>query len=428
MAEGPLRQVLWTEGFTPGYRWPGVSRSASVDVVIIGAGLTGLSTALHLAERGLQATLIEAGTVGSAASGRNGGQVVPGLKPGPELLTRRYGRAHTEKMHRFSFNAADYAFELIERFNIDCSPTRNGWIQAAVTPAIAALLQKRAVQLKMAGADVEYLSRPAMRQATGSDFYSGGLNEKSAGAVQPLKLAMGLARAASDRGVSIFENSEAVSIAQADNGWDIQVNGECLHARQVVLATDAYTAKLFPRLARSFLSVGSAQIATEPLHPALLKTVLPREAGISEARKIPFYCRIDPAGRFLIGGRGPRADVIDSASVKRLQRAAVLRFPALADVRWEYGWAGQVGLTLDDAPRLSNPEKGLWTAYGYSGRGVALAIRMGSTLAHAVSGSNTELDYPLTELRPLFWHWLRQPAVATALAWYRTRDALGFPI
>lgn len=428
MRDSVAGQVLWRERYAPRPHWGTLADPVSAKVLVIGGGFTGLSTALHLRELGVETMLLEAGDIACAASGRNGGQVVPGLKTDPDVLLRRYGRARTAMMHKFAFSAADYVFDLIERLNIDCSYTRNGWIQAAVSPAIARHLAARTKALNDRGGNVEYLSRSAMREATGSDIYCGGLNEKDAGAVQPLKFAIGLAENAVRAGAVLYEQSAVSSMRQKDDRWEVEANGVLISATNVVLATDAYTATLCVPLSRSVLMVGSAQIATEPLPEATLKALLPWRAGVSEAKKIPYYYRIDPEGRFLIGGRGPQSDAIDPASLRRLQRAAVARFPALANAPWEYGWAGKVSLTLDDAPRLSNPAPGLWTAYGYSGRGVALAVRMGRTLANAVARAGEQPDYPVTETRPLFWHRMRQPAVRAAMTWYRAREALGFPV
>lgn len=426
MAKEMLQASRWSDDSSNSIKFPSVTEPLDVSVIVVGGGATGLSTALHLSEKNIRVALVEAGDVGAAASGRSGGQVVPGFKVDPETLKQKYGDEVAQKMRRFAFGAADYTFELIDRLSIDCAPTRNGWFQVAVNPKIARYLQERTTKLKNAGADVEYFSQERICSATGSDYFHGGLYERAAGAVHPLALAQGLAKAAQKQGVLLFTQSRVESILRVNGKWCLKVNGQQLQAPQVVLATDAYTSHLFPSLERSFLAVSSAQIASEPLPREVLDQVLPMQAGISEARKVPHYCRIDPQGRFLIGGRGPNASAIDTKTINRLRSAAVARFPVLKNIRWEYGWLGTVGLTLDDTPRLANPSEGLWTAYGYSGRGLALAVRMGKTLADAVEPRSLELDYPVTPLRPLPWYGLRQPAVATALAWYRMRDSLGF--
>ena len=401
---------------------------ATCDVAIVGGGFTGLSTALSLARRGVRTLLLEAGDLAAQASGRNGGQVVPGLKPHPDHLVQRVGMPAAARMMRFANSAADYTFGLIEQFAIDCAPTRNGWIQCAITTAARHRLHARVRALTRWGAPVEALSAADMAQATGSRYYTGGYIELGAGAVHPRKFALGLAAAARAAGATLHGGAPVRALAPDDQGWILQVPQGRIQARGVVLATDAYTGKLYTPLSRSMLSVSSAQAATEPLPPHLLGQILPRGAGVSEARKLTVYCRISPDGRFLIGGRGTTGDRADAGAVQRLRAAAEQRFPMLAEVRWDAVWAGRVTLTLDDVPHLHNPAPGLWTASGYGGRGVALAVRFGPTLADAVTGTaSAHLDYPVTPLRPLPWHAVRGPAVRTAIHWHRLRDAVGLP-
>lgn len=421
-------RVLWNDDTSDGAGTPWGGGTQEYEVAIVGGGFTGLSTALALAERGVATVLLEAGQLAGKASGRNGGQVVPGLKPAPDLLQQRFGTHTTLRMMRFANSAADYAYGLVARLGIDCSPTRNGWIQCAVTPAALRRLQVRARLLLQWGGQVAALTAADMFDATGSTHYPGGYIELGAGAVQPRRFALGLAAAAAQAGAVLHGDAPVRGLARDGNTWTLALANGRVRARSVVLATDAYTGSLHPPLARTMLGVSSAQAATEPLPPTLLRTVLPRRTGISEARRLTVYCRISPDGRFLIGGRGTGGDRVDATTLRRLRDAACARFPTLRDVRWDTVWAGRVTLTMDDVPHLHNPQPGLWTACGYGGRGVALAVRFGPVLADAVTGTPTaELDYPVTPLRSLPWHPLRAAAVGAAIHWHRMRDALGLP-
>ncbi|AUL48919.1 FAD dependent oxidoreductase [Bordetella trematum] len=408
---------------------PPLAEPLSVDAAVIGGGITGLSAALHLAEAGQKVALFEAYEVGHRASGRNGGQVVPGVKPTPGALIRRFGQEAAQRMMRFSYANADYLFELVERHRIDCSPSRNGWIQGAFSSASSAYLKRRAAELNAHGGNVEFLDADAMRAATGSSFWPAGLREKRAGAVHPLAFSRGLARAAAQAGATLYDHSAVTAITPTSaGGATLQVNGQAVKARHVVLATDAYTDRLWPAVAQSYVNVASAQIATDPLPEALQRLLMPLRAGISETRKITYYCRIDPAGRFVIGGRGHSAEHLDPSTREQLRRAAVTRFPELADAVWSHGWACRVGMTLDDLPRVHLLAPGIWTAYGYCGRGVAMGTALGKVLAQGIQGKPAaQLDYPVTPLARLPFYPARQLGAALAINWYRLRDALGYP-
>lgn len=421
--------TLWTATAPARVASPALAAPLEIEVAVIGGGFTGLSAALHLAEAGLRVALFEAYEVGHRASGRNGGQVVPGFKPGPAALARRFGDQTATRMTRFAYGAADYLFELVERLHIDCAATRNGWIQGAFSAASADYLQRRAKELNAHGGDVEYLDAKGMQAATGSSFWPAGLREKRAGAVQPLALAHGLARAVMQTGAMLYEHSPVASIVpRPDGGATLSVNGHAVQARRVVLATDAYTDRLWPAVAQSYVNVASAQISTDPLPPALQARLMPLRAGISETRKITYYCRIDPEGRFVIGGRGHSSEQLDPSTREQLRRAAVARFPELVDVSWNYGWACRVGMTLDDLPRMHQLAPGIWTAYGYCGRGVAIGTALGRVLRDAICDVPVEmLDFPVTPISRMPGYPARQFGAALAINWYRLRDALGFP-
>ncbi|EHK66736.1 NAD(P)/FAD-dependent oxidoreductase [Achromobacter arsenitoxydans] len=420
---------LWAATTPPRPASPALARPLNVDAAVVGGGVTGLSAALHLAQAGFSVALFESYEVAHRASGRNGGQVVPGVKPGPEALIRRFGSDAAARMMRFAYGNADYLFDLIERLRIDCAPTRNGWIQGAFSAASGDYVKRRASELNAHGGDVEYLDFDAMRAATGSSFWPAGLREKRAGSVHPLAFSRGLARAAVEAGAAIHDHSQVSAIApDTGGGATLTVNGIAVKARHVVLATDAYTDRLWPAVAQSYVNVASAQIATDPLPVSLQQQLMPLRAGVSETRKITYYCRIDPEGRFVIGGRGHSSERLDPSTSDQLRRAAVARFPQLADVSWRHGWACRVGMTMDDLPHMHRLAPGIWTAYGYCGRGVAMGTALGRVLTDAVRGVPLDkLDYPVTPVGRMPFYPARQFGAALAINWYRLRDALGYP-
>lgn len=419
---------LWAVTAAPRAACAALQAPLQVDVAVIGGGVTGLSAALHLAQAGVNAALFEAFEIGHRASGLNGGQIVPGFKPLPSALIKRFGEPAAQRMMRLGYDCADELFALVARHQIDCHPTRHGWLQGAYSRASSDYLCQRSREINAHGGNTAYLDRDAMRAATGSDYWPCGLLEKTAGAVQPLAYVRGLASAAADLGATLYEHSPVQSIAVAPRGLQLRVNGQVVQARKVIVATDAHTDQLYPEVAQSCVNVASAQIATDPLPPSLQLRLMPLRAGISETRKITYYCRIDPEGRFVIGGRGRDSDKLDPSTREQLRQAACERFPELRGVAFTHGWVCRVGMTIDDLPHLHQLAEGLWTAYGYCGRGVAIGTALGRVLGEAVRGTPVAaLAYPVTPVRRLPLYPLRQFSAMAALQWYRLRDAMGYP-
>lgn len=419
---------LWAATASPRSASHAVQAPLRVDVAIIGGGITGLSAALHLSQAGVNVALLEAFEIGHRASGRNGGQVVPGFKPSPMELIKRFGEPLAQRMMGLGYCCADELFALVERYQIDCQPTRNGWMQGAYSKASSDYLSQRSQEINAHGGNTVYLDRDATHAATGSTYWPSGLLEKSAGAVQPLCLVRGMARAAAELGAALYDYSPVQAISSTPSGFQLQVNGHPVEAKRVILATDAYTDQLYPAVAQSYVNVASAQIATDPLPTSLQQRLLPMRAGVSETRKITYYCRIDPEGRFVIGGRGRHGDKLDPATREQLRKAACERFPELRDVTFTHGWACRVGMTIDDVPHLHQLADGLWTAYGYCGRGVAIGTALGRVLGEAVRGTPASaLAYPVTPVNRLPLYPVRQISAMAALQWYRLRDAMGYP-
>lgn len=399
------------------------------DVAVVGGGFTGLSAALALAGRGLRVAVMEAGCIGSMASGRNGGQIVPGLKPRADRIIARFGTERGKRMLDFAHRAADRAFDLIARHRIDCEVSRKGWVQSAFSRRSRDDLRERAHINAQHGADVEFIDESRIFSMVGSQISFGGLIERRAGSVHPLKFARGLAQAAQGCGVDVYEATRALSIeSRGTQCWRIATEKGGVEAGQVILATDGYTDRLWPRVSQSLVNVTSVQLATAPLPPALLESILPARAGVSETRKITFYYRIGPQGRFVIGGRGALDDGVDETTVARIRRAAVERFPELSGIEWEHAWSGRVAMTVDDIPHVHNLAPGIWTAVGYCGRGVALAIALGEQLAALAAGDRPEdVHYPVTPLRRIPFYPIRQPVAVAAMTYYSIKDRLGLP-
>jgi sarcosine oxidase len=398
-------------------------------LLVIGGGITGLSTAVHLVEMGFpprDIVVLEAGRVAEGASGRSGGQVIPGLKVDLRSLTNRFGEDLGRRFEALASRAADRVFDLVERYRIDCAPVRAGWLQGAHAPGAADTIRRRAKALAEAGAPVSYVDADEFRQRTGTGEYVGGLFDLRAGTVQPMSYARGLARVARAAGVRVFEGSRARHLARAVTSWHVATAEGSVAAEQVVLATDGYTDATWPDLHRTLLIVQSLQVATEPLQGDVSAAILPGREAVSETRRIAIYFRRDEAGRLVFGGRGACADEERGAFFGALEAKLARIFPALRSVRIESRWAGAVSLTVDHLPHLHEPTPGLHAAIGYNGRGIAMATVIGEVLARRIMGARPqEVDVPVTPVRPLPWHPIRRPLLAAGIAYYRLRDRLG---
>jgi glycine/D-amino acid oxidase-like deaminating enzyme len=402
---------------------PALEGAAKADVAIVGGGFTGLSAALHLAERGVDALLLEAEEPGFGASGRNGGQVIPGLKYDPDELVAMFGPERGERLAEIVGGAAGFTFGLIERHSIRCAPVRKGWIQGVHAASKLDIAKRRVEQWGRRGAPVRTLDRAEVVELTGTERYCGGWFDGRGGMIQPLSYARGLARVALAAGARIHGRSPAVRLVKEGAGWRVQTSGGAVTADRVLIATNGYTGDLWPGLKRSLVPVNSFQVATRPLTDNLRATILPGGQPVSDTRRLLRYFRLDPEGRLLMGGRGASYGDERSSLYERLRRAARWLFPQLDGLEWEFYWSGKVALTADHMPHVHEPAPGVAAALGYNGRGVAMASRMGKLMADHLTGAPPEaLGFPITRIEPLpFWS-LRQPAVSALIGWYRFRD------
>ncbi|MEE7439771.1 FAD-binding oxidoreductase [Methylobacterium oryzae] len=420
----PLAPSLWATTAAPAPDTPPLARSGLAEVVIVGGGFCGLSTALHLAERGIRPVVLEAQEVGYGGSGRNGGQVIPGLKYDPADLVARFGRERGERLARFAGGTADVVFDLIARHGMDVPHSRAGWIQGAHTEAGLAEVAKRAAQWADLGAPTRVLDRAQTEQLLGTDRYLGGWLDGRGGAIQPLSYARGLARAAQKAGATIHGGSPVTGLERTGSGWTVTTaQGERVTTGRVVLCTNGYTGGLWPNLARTVIAANSFQVATVPLTDNLRRSILPEGHVSSDTRKLLLYFRLDHTGRLLMGGRGPFREPRDPADWAHLERIVGKLFPQLDGIAFDHRWCGRVAITRDYLPHLHEPAPGLLIDIGCQGRGVGLQSAMGRAMAaYIATGDAGNLPLPLTPIEPLPLHGLNRLYVSAIIAWYRLRD------
>ena len=417
-----LPPSLYAATARPPVHAPPLMGSRRADVAVIGAGFTGLSTALHLAECGVDVVVLEAGEPGWGASGRNGGQVNPGLKHEPSTILRDFGPEMGERMVALSGGAPQGVFDLIERHQIQAEAHRGGTLRAAFTPRGLRAIHEAAVEQAGLGAPVEALDAAGMERLTGSRRYTGGFVDRRGGSVNPLGYARGLAQAAINAGAAVHGGTAVGAMRRAGVGWALDTPCGTVSAERIVLATNGYTDGLWTGLRRTVVPVFSAIAATEPLPEAVARSILPGRGVVYEIADLTVYYRLDAWGRLLIGGRSVSRDTSDPARYQRLVRYAERLFPAIAGVRWAYFWNGQLAITPDHYPHMHEPAPGVVAALGYNGRGVAMATAMGGEVAKRVMGAADDaLSMPVTGLKPIPFHGLWRSAVAARIAYARLK-------
>ncbi len=417
---------LWEETAVAAPLLPPLVGAARAEVLVIGAGYLGLSAALHIAEAGGDAIALDAEAPGWGASGRNGGQLIPGLKYDPDAIEALLGRARGERLWRFAGATADFVFALVDRLGLRAETRRTAWIQGVHSQKAAKLARARAEQWRSRGADVAYVGAQEARRLIGGGDYVGAFIDRRAGRLQPLSYARELARAAVAAGARIHGGSRVVSLEKQGGGWLARTaTGAQVAADKVLLCANAYADGLFPELPRSIVAATSLQIATEPLPEALRRTILPGGEVLSDTRKVIRYWRLDAAGRLLMGGRGPYREPGPESDWAHLAREVTRLYPALRGVAFTHRWGGRVAIHPDYWPRLHEVRPGILAAIGCQGRGIGWQSAMGGELARLALDAAYEPVLALSPIRPIPFPRFKRVGVAAALAAMGTLDRLG---
>lgn len=422
----PLPKSLYAETAIPPVATPPLDGEQTTDVVIVGGGFTGLSTALHLAERGIRATVLEAHEPGWGASGRNGGQVNPGLYPNPDEILAELGPEQGRRALGFSGGAPDVVFRLIERHQIQCEAAQTGTLRVAFNNEGLGRSRATFEQLKASGSPVQWRDAQALAAATGTDRYVGGMLFPQGGKVNPLGYARGLAQAAINLGAVVHGGSPATRVERQGSRWQVTTPTGKVTADRLVLATNGYSDALWPDLAKSIVPLFSTIAATEPLSPELAKQVMPAGSVLYEVGHVTVYYRLDAQHRLLMGGRATQRPLEHIEDAKHLIDYAHLLFPQVQGLRWTHAWNGQLAITPDHFIHVHEPAENVHVCLGYNGRGVAMATAMGMALAERIDGGRAdELPIPVTGIRPMPFHAFWKTGVDIRILYGRIRDRLG---
>jgi glycine/D-amino acid oxidase-like deaminating enzyme len=416
---------LWASTAAPDVESAPLHGNAAADVVIVGAGFTGCAAALALAQKGSRVRLLDANAVGWGASGRTGGQVIPGLKYDPDEIEAMFGPELGARMVSAAGSVGAEVFGLIERHSIACDAQHKGWLQPAFSARSLDIAQRRCELWQRRGAQVAPIDRVRMAKLLGTDHYLGGWEDRRAGHVQPLSYVRGLAAAAQKAGTTIHAGSPAVALTREGAKWRVATPQGAVTADQVLLATNGYTDGLWPGLARTVVPMVSFQAATVPIPEALGKDILPEGHAVSDTRRLLWYFRRDAHGRLVMGGRAPFREDRGAADAGYVRRAVNTLYPQLAGTPFEFHWSGRVAMTQDHIPHLNRLDTGLWAALGYNGRGVGMATLLGRHLAELASGTPAQdIPFPVTSMQPILGYPFTRVAARVLTSYYRFRDQL----
>lgn len=415
--------VLW-EATAALEALPRAAPPERVDVLVIGGGYTGLAAARALARSGASVAVLEQGRIGGGASGRNGGFVLPGYKADLDTLVRRHGLPLTRQLFEASLEAIRFVEQLVAEEGIACGWHRGGALTLAAKPRhLARLAEEQRLLARDFGHPTTLLGPTDLAAEIASDRYHGGLLDPLAGALQPAAYVHGLARAAARAGALLCEGQPVTRLTRRGEGWSLAAGSGTVVARDVLVATNGYTGRLVPWLARRVVPVGSFIVATAPLEAAQAARLIPRGRVLSDTRNLLHYFRRSADHRLVFGGRAAFLPEALDRSIRTLGRDLVEVFPDLAGVPLEFGWGGTLGFTRDHLPHAGRRD-GLTYALGYGGHGVALASWLGDQVGRALAGAGTWPALSAVPFPPVPFYTGRPWFLPAAGAYYQLKDWL----
>ena len=399
MQNDPRSHGLWEKTAPPAPTTAVLEEAQSADVVIIGAGYTGLSCALHLAEAGSRVIVLEAKEIGFGGAGRNVGLINAGMWVMPDDLPGELGPVYGERLLELLGNGPSVVMELIERHQIACELERQGTLHCAVGHAGLKEIEARAEQWQRRGAPVEILDATETEGKIGTTAYRGALMDRRAGTLQPLAYVRGLAAAAIGAGATICTMSPVTGYDRTATGWRVTTPSGTVEADWIVVATDAYSHGPFAEVRQEQVHLPYFNLATAPLGDNLRKSILHERQGCWDTKEILSSFRMDHAGRLVFGSVGALRGTGHAVHTAWARRALRSIFPQLGEVAFESEWYGQIGMTTNALPRFHRFADNIIGFSGYNGRGIAPGTVFGKTIARHILGqiAEDELPLPLTD-------------------------------
>ncbi|MDK2779634.1 MAG: FAD-binding oxidoreductase [Pseudomonadota bacterium] len=408
---------------------PALNEHLTADVCVIGAGFTGLSTALHLAERGFSVVVLEGSRVGFGASGRNGGQIVHSYSRDMDFIERHYGTETAKAMGDMAFEGGRIIRRLVKQYDIQCDLKDGGIFASCNKKQFRGLVDHKNLWEKYGNDQLVLLDEKEVQNYIGTERYTGGLLDKSGGHIHPLNLALGEADAIESLGGKIFENSPVTHVQQGEKPVVSTPQGQ-VTCNYVMVAGNAYLngiGDLLPKLTQKSMPCGTQVITTEPLSEELQRQLLPQDYCVEDSNYLLDYYRLSGEGRLIYGG-GVTYGAREPGKIESLIRPKMLKtFPQLKDVKIDYAWTGNFLLTLMRLPQFGRIGSNIYYAQGYSGHGVTSTHLAGDVIASAIEGQANRFDvfaslpqYPFPGGRLL-----RVPYTAIGAVYYDLRDKLG---
>ena len=413
----------WLDTLENSISAPKTELPEQTDLAIVGAGITGLTTAIFTAKSGVNVTIIEKNQVGYGASTRNGGQTLAGLKLSPGALLKQYGKEKAVAFYRETLKAIDGLEQFLKEHNIDCDFNRAGGLWAACTPGHYQGFAAAQNLLKDLYQHETFLISPQnLREELGTDYYHGGLLDPLSGGLNPARYIQGLMRVALASGVKIVEKTEVVGVSRQGSGFAVDTSQGRIITHKMALATNGYTPDFLRAIRRRIIPIGSYIIATEQLDENTAQDLIINKRLVFDYKKYLHYFRVYDR-RLIFGGRASYVEIDPILSAKRMIPQMQAIFPQLQKVQIEYSWVGYVGFTFDQMPHLGQMGD-IYYSMGYCGHGVANAFHFGRNLAYLSLEKST--DFPFLNLKtpsnPLYYN--RAWFLPIVGAWYKLKDFL----
>lgn len=400
MLNDPRSHGLWEMTAPAAPKTTALKGDMTADVVIVGGGFTGLSTALHLAERGTKAIVLEGIEIGYGGSGRNVGLVNAGMWTMPDDLPDVLGNVYGDRLLEMLGNAPKVVFELVDKFKIPCEIEKQGTLHCAVGAKGLRELEDRYEQWARRGANVKLLDAKETEAKVGTGAYAGSLLDLRAGTIQPLAYVRGLAKAAIGAGAQIFTGSPVIGATEENGKWVVKTANGSVRADWVVVATNAYTNVPWAEVRAELVHLPYFNFATKPLSKEAQKSILPQRQGVWDTKEVLSSFRFDQKGRLVFGSVGALRNTGAAVHKAWSKRSLKRLFPQIGPVEFEAEWYGKIGMTDNNLPKFHRLARNVVGFSGYNGRGIAPGTVFGRTLARLVSGEMTEADLPLPVTDP----------------------------
>jgi gamma-glutamylputrescine oxidase len=405
---------------------PSLEGEISADVCIVGAGFTGISAALQLAETGYSVVVVEADRIGFGASGRNGGQIVNGYSRDLDTIARRYGPDRAARLGEMSLEGGRIIRERVAKYGIECDLVDGGFFAAFTDKQVREMAEVRATWRKHGHDGLDMVSKAEVSKYVKADHYVGGMIDRHGGHIHPLDLVLGEAAAVESLGGKIFENSKVIELNTSAQPY-VRTERGIVRAKFILVCGNAYMSGLAPKITEKMMPVSSQVMATEPLDARLIEDLLPANYCVEDANYVLDYYRRTADNRLLYGG-GIGYGGQDPANLTGVIRPNMLKtFPQLKDVKIDYAWSGNFALTLTRIPHMGKLSDTVYFSHGDSGHGVTTTHLLGKILGEAINGQAGRFDvwaslqaYPFPGGRML-----RVPLTALGAWWYGLRDKLG---